>query len=152
MKRTPLARKTELRANAPMPRKPIKRNLSSKNPAFLRDKKAKRQRMRDKRWRSQQYLAFVKSQPCCNCQGPGRDPHHVIGLHWGLSGQGLTAPDSFAMSLCRECHNDVHRSPELQQMQPRWLRATLRAGLTQFTGETAEALLHALAFLEAQEQ
>tara|TARA_R110000765_G_scaffold195825_2_gene301281 strand:+ start:989 stop:1408 length:420 start_codon:yes stop_codon:yes gene_type:complete len=139
MKRTALARKTPLKAKKPMARKPIKR-------------KSSRKQSTDKRWRSEQYLAFVKSQPCCNCQGPGLDPHHVIGLHWGLSGQGLTAPDSFAMSLCRACHDAVHRSPELQQMQPAWLRTTLRAGLNQFTGADAEALLHALAFLEAQEQ
>lgn len=45
----------------------------------------------------------------------------------------------------------MHRSPELQQMQPQWLRTTLRAGLNQFTGADAEALLHALAFIEAKE-
>ncbi|MEG3078504.1 hypothetical protein R3F64_01370 [Halomonas sp. 5021] len=139
MKRTPLAHKSPLKNKAPMARKPIKR-------------KATRKQSTDKRWRSEAYLVFVRSLPCCNCQGPGRDPHHVIGLHWGLSGQGLTAPDSFAMSLCRECHDTVHRSPELQQMQPQWLRTTLRAGLKQFTGEAGEQLLHALAFLEAQEQ
>lgn len=137
-----LKRKTPLKAKKPMARKPIKQRRRKAQPA----------KQKDCRWRSEQYLAFVKSQPCCNCQGPGRDPHHVIGLHWGLSGQGLTAPDSFAMSLCRECHDAVHRSPELQQMQPAWLRTTLREGLKQFTGETAEALLHALAYLEAQEQ
>lgn len=138
MKRTPLARKSPLKTKSPIARKALRR-------------KATRKQSTDKRWRSEQYLAFVKSQPCCNCLGPGRDPHHVIGLHWGLSGQGLTAPDSFAMSLCRVCHNEVHRSPELQQMQPQWLRATLREGLKQFTGEDAEALLHALAFIEAKE-
>lgn len=138
MKRSPLARKTPLKTKAPMARKPIKR-------------KAARKKSTDKRWRSEPYLAFVRSLPCCNCQGPGRDPHHVIGLHWGLSGQGLTAPDSFAMSLCRACHDAVHRSPELQQMQPQWLRTTLREGLKQFTGDDGEALLHALAFVEAKE-
>ena len=142
MKRTPLARKTELKRKQPMARKPIKQ----------RRRKAQSEKQKDCRWRSEQYLAFVKSQPCCNCQGPGRDPHHVIGLHWGLSGHGLTASDSFAMSLCRTCHDAVHRSPELQQIQPKWLRTTLRAGLKQFTGADAEALLHALAFLEAKEQ
>lgn len=133
-----LKRKTPLRAKKPMARKPIKR-------------KAVRKQSTDKRWRSEPYLAFVRSLPCCNCQGPGRDTHHVIGLHWGLSGQGLTAPDSFAMPLCRACHNEVHASPELQRMQPAWLRQTLRAGLSQFTGADAEQLLHALAFIEAKE-
>ena len=133
-----LKRKTPLRAKTPMARKPIKR-------------KAVRKQSTDKRWRSEPYLAFVRSLPCCNCQGPGRDPHHVIGLHWGLSGQGLTAPDSFAMPLCRSCHNEVHASPELQRMQPDLLRQTLRAGLSQFIGADTEQLLHALAFIEAKE-
>lgn len=141
MKRTALARKTPLKAKSPMARKPIKQ----------RRRKAQSAKQKDCRWRSEEYLAFVKSLPCCNCLGPGRDPHHVIGLHWGLSGQGLTAPDSFAMPLCRACHDEVHRSPELQRMQPRWLRQTLRAGLSQFTGVDAEQLMRALAFIEAKE-
>ncbi|UQI42732.1 DUF968 domain-containing protein [Vreelandella venusta] len=136
-----LKRKTPLRAKAPMARKPLAK----------RRKKAQSAKQKDVRWRSEPYLAFVRSLPCCNCQGPGCDPHHVIGLHWGLSGQGLTAPDSFAMPLCRACHDEVHRSPELQRMQPHWLRQTLRAGLSQFTGADAEQLLHALAFIEAKE-
>lgn len=138
MKRTPLARKTEPKAKKPMGRKPIKR-------------KATRKKSTDKRWRSEPYLAFVRSLPCCSCGATGCDPHHVIGLHWGLSGQGLTAPDSFAMPLCRRCHEEVHRLPEFQRMQPEFLRVTLRRGLKQFTGADAEQLLHALAFIEAKE-
>lgn len=138
MKRTPLTRKSSLKTKSPMARKPIKR-------------KATRKQSTDKRWRSEAYLAFVRSLPCCSCRGPGRDPHHVIGLHWGLSGQGLTAPDSFAMPLCRACHDAVHRTPELQQMQPQWLRTTLRAGLLRFTGADADQLLNALAFIELKE-
>jgi len=133
-----LKRKTPLRAKAPMARKSIKR-------------KAKRKASTDKRWRSEQYLAFVRSLPCSMCGISGCDPHHVIGLGWGLSGVGLTAPDSFAMPLCREHHQAVHMHPILQYSQPQWLRTTLRAGLKQFTGADAEALLHALAFMEAKE-
>lgn len=133
-----LKRKTPLKAKKPMSRKPIKRKLSRKQST-------------DKRWRSEEYLTFIRSLPCSACGISGCDAHHVIGLHWGLSGQGLTAPDSFAMSLCRTCHDAVHRSPELQQMQPQWLRTTLREGLKQFTGDDAEQLMHALAFIEATE-
>lgn len=141
MKRTPLARKTPLKAKKPMTRKPIAKRV----------KKERWGKKEDCRWRSEPYLAFVRSLPCCNCQGPGRDPHHVIGLHWGLSGQGLTAPDSFTMPLCRACHNQVHRDPFMQAEQPRWLRQTIRVGLQQFTGEIADQLSQAQAFIDAKE-
>ncbi len=138
MKRTALARKTPLRAKKPMARKPIKR-------------KAARKQSTDKRWRSEPYLKWVRSQPCCACATYGCDAHHIIGLHWKLSGMGLIAPDSFAMSLCRACHSLTHQNPEMQAMQPDWLRHTLRAGIAQFTGEAREQLTHALAFIEAKE-
>lgn len=133
-----LTRKTPLRAKQPMARKPIKR-------------KATRKQSTDKRWRSEAYLKWVRSLPCCDCGALNCDAHHVIGLKWGLSGMGLTAPDNYAMPLCRDCHTWMHNCPHLQQLQPRWLKATLRAGIAQFTGADAEALLHALAFVEAKE-
>ncbi|RUR48820.1 DUF968 domain-containing protein [Vreelandella populi] len=139
MKRTALARKTPLRTKAPMARKPIKR-------------KATRKQSTDKRWRSEKYLAFVRSLPCMGCGTYGCDAHHVIGLGWGLSGMGLTAPDSYAMSLCRACHTLTHQNTEMQAMQPDWLRHTLRAGIAQFTGETREQLTHALAFIEEKSE
>jgi hypothetical protein len=52
----------------------------------------------------------------------------------------------------RDCHQQIHRLKALRDQQPAFLRTTLRAGLEQFTGADAEALLHALAFLEAREQ
>jgi len=48
-----------------------------------------------------------------------------------------TAPDSYAMPLCRACHDAVHRSPELQQSQPEWLRLTLERAVLAFPGEAA---------------
>jgi len=141
MKRTPLARKTEIKAKKPMARKPLAK----------RRKKAQSAKQKDCRWRSEQYLAFVRSLPCSVCGISGCDAHHVIGLGWGLSGMGLTAPDSFALPLCRAHHQEVHLFPLMQYSQPQWLRTTLRAGLNQFTGADAEALLHALAFIEAKE-
>ncbi|MGM0858640.1 MAG: DUF968 domain-containing protein [Pseudomonadota bacterium] len=133
-----LKRKTPLRANKPMARKPIKR-------------KSSRKQSTDKRWRSEAYLAFVRSLPCCVCGSTPCDPHHVIGLGWQLSGTGLTAPDSFAMPLCRDHHHEVHLFPLMQYSQPQWLRQTIRAGLQQFTGETANQLSQALAFIDAKE-
>jgi len=76
-----------------------------------------------------------------------------------LSGMGLKAPDSFAMPACdpiyghgRDCHQQIHAHKALRERQPAFLRTTLRAGLEQFTGADAEALLHALAFLEPTTQ
>lgn len=131
-----LTRKTLIKAKKPMARKPIKR-------------KATRKQSTDKRWRSEPYLKWVRSQPCMACGIYGCDAHHIIGLHWNLSGMGLTAPDSFAMSLCRACHSLTHQNPEMQDMQPDWLRHTLRAGIQQFDDE---ALMHALAYVEAKQQ
>lgn len=154
-----LKRKTPLRAKKPMARKPIKRGLSSRNPAYVRDKKAKRQRMRDKRWRSEQYLAFVRSLPCCVCGATeGVAAHHITGMYQ-LSGTGLKPADSYTMPACdpiykhsRDCHQQIHAIKALRDQQPAFLRTTLRAGIAQFTGEAQEQLLHALAFLEAKEQ
>ena len=63
---------------------------------------------------------------------------------------GLTAPDSYAMPLCRYHHANVHRLPEMQREQPDWLRQTLRQGIAQFDGVTRDELTHALVFVEAK--
>ncbi|MGP9591093.1 DUF968 domain-containing protein [Halomonas sp. H2] len=144
-----LKRKTPLKAKAPMARKPIKQ----------RRRKAQSAKQKDVRWRSEQYLAFVRSLPCSVCGATeGVAAHHITGMYQ-LSGMGLKPADSFAMPACdpiykhnRDCHQQIHANKALRDMQPTFLRTTLRAGLKQFTGETAEALMHALAFLEAQQQ
>lgn len=132
MKRSPLKRKTPLTAKAGIQRQPMKRTSR-------RQTEARKASRGDVRWRSAEYLAWIRSLPCSCCQGPGGDPHHLIGM-WGLSGAGLTAPDSYAMPLCRACHDAVHRSPEMQQAQPEWLRLTLERAVAAFPGESA---LHA---------
>ncbi len=141
-----LKRKTPLKAKQPMARKPIKR-------------KAARKQGTDKRWRSEQYLAFVRSLPCSVCGATeGVAAHHITGMYQ-LSGMGLKPADSYTMPACdpiykhsRDCHQQIHANKALRDQQPAFLRTTLRAGLAQFTGADAEALLHALAYLEAQEQ
>ncbi len=71
-----------------------------------------------------------------------------------MSGAGLTAPDSYAMPACRTCHRKIHSEPALQQMQPGWLRWTLRAALAERDADLGdgarEELTHALAFVEAK--
>ncbi|MEC8917136.1 MAG: hypothetical protein VX796_05890 [Pseudomonadota bacterium] len=107
----------------------------------------------DARFRSPAYLRWVRSMPCCVCLRDATDAHHVIGLGWGLSGMGMTAPDSFVMPCCRECHGDIHREPELQRHQPDWLLQIIGYGLRQFpTGEIHDALIEARAFIQSKQE
>tara|TARA_R110000851_G_scaffold33896_3_gene90381 strand:+ start:1662 stop:2099 length:438 start_codon:yes stop_codon:yes gene_type:complete len=144
-----LKRKTPLKAKTPMARKPIAK----------RRRKAQSAKQKDCRWRSEQYLAFVRSLPCSVCGATdGIAAHHITGMHQ-LSGMGLKPADSYSMPACdpiykhsRDCHQQIHANKALRDQQPAFLRTTLRAGIAQFTGEAHEQLLHALAFLEAQQQ
>lgn len=132
MKRSQLARKTPLTARKPMQKRRRKQSAAQK----------------ESRFRSPAYLAWLMRQPCCNCRQPSDDPHHVIGLGWNLSGMGLTAPDNYAVGLCRPCHDAVHRDPALQRLQPWWLIDTLNRGLDEFTEEPiVGALCEALEFV-----
>jgi hypothetical protein len=105
--------------------------------------------LKAKPFRSRKYLDWVKTQPCVFCSQPADDPHHVKGLPWGLAGGGMTAPDSYAMPLCRPHHNLVHAEPAIQRMQPEWLLWTLNKALKQaWPKETREALLEAREFVQ----
>ena len=125
--------------------------LSARKPMQRRRKETSKRAQRDTRWRSPEYLAWIRTLPCCRCGGPGGDPHHVIGLNWGLSGMGTKAPDSYVMPACRACHQDIHRLPELQRYQPDWLRHTIARGVRRFDGEIREALVQAWEFINAKE-
>lgn len=104
------------------------------------------------RFESKRYRDWVKTLPCCLCGAPADDAHHVIGLRWSLSGMGMTAPDSFVMPLCRPHHNAVHQRPELQRLQPDWLRWTIARGIRSFEdGEIREALAEAWHFIDDKE-
>ncbi|WP_129141506.1 DUF968 domain-containing protein [Modicisalibacter coralii] len=136
MKRSQIARKTPLTARKPMQKRRRKQSSAQK----------------ESRFRSPAYLAFVRSLPCCACGVSPCDPHHVIGLHWGLSGAGMTAPDNYAMPLCRACHGEMHREPGWLQHQPRWLVDTINRGLDEFTDEPiVGALCEALEFIAERE-
>ncbi|SHK53126.1 DUF968 domain-containing protein [Halomonas caseinilytica] len=149
MKRTPLERKSPLRANAPMNRKREKRQ-----PALTGNRRVKKSGAKSQqRFRSERYLRFVRSLPCCCCGGPADSAHHVIGI-WQLGGMALKAPDSFAMPVCDgpgSCHEAIHAHPEALAHQPRWLRHTIALGMQEFDGEIREALVEALAFINKQE-
>ncbi|MDC8803919.1 hypothetical protein PRZ61_10775 [Halomonas pacifica] len=152
MKRTgPIKRKTPLKARQPMRRAKPNAQSNAQNSQKGRHKVQKVAQKAPARWRSPEYLAFVRMLPCCVCGAPADDAHHVIGLHWGLSGMGTTAPDSYAMPVCRSCHQDIHRLPELQRCQPGWLRHTISRGMREFKGDIREALVQAWRFIESKE-
>lgn len=125
--------------------------LAARQPMKKRRRKLQSAAQKDSRFRSPEYLAFVRKLPCMFCGQAPSDAHHVIGM-WHLSGMGMTAPDSFAMSLCRAHHSATHAEPELQRLQPDWLRWTIRRGLAEFDGPIREQLVHALAFIEEKER
>nr|WP_067285763.1 DUF968 domain-containing protein [Marinobacterium profundum] len=104
--------------------------------------------IKPKAYRSTAYIKHLKAMRCICCNGSGGDPHHVIGLPWGLSGMGMTAPDSFAMPMCRGHHSEVHRDVDMQQQQPEWLLWTLQMTIPQFAGELQAQLIQAQAFVE----
>jgi len=52
------------------------------------------------------YLDWVKTLPCCSCDRPADDPHHVHGR--GFKGMGTKVPDYFTIPLCRNCHDALH--------------------------------------------
>ena len=134
-RKTPLKNRSELKGRKPM----------------NRSRKPRRQAANDSAWRSETYLAWVRRQSCVCCTGPGGDAHHVIGLHWGLSGMGTTAPDSYVMPVCRACHQRIHASPELQLSQPAWLRQTIGRATKEFDGEVLVELGRAWHFIADKE-
>lgn len=67
-------------------------------------------------YRSADYLAFVRSHPCCGC-GRRED---VEAHHWAerARGKGQKAPDTRTVPLCVLCHERVHSSGALPGMTP----------------------------------
>ena len=67
---------------------------------------------KDKRWESADYLKFISEMPCANCQLKDGTivAHHLKHIYSPLSGgAGVKASDIFAMPLCFECHDRVHK-------------------------------------------
>ncbi|ATG18050.1 DUF968 domain-containing protein [Providencia alcalifaciens] len=65
---------------------------------------------KSRRWTSEDYLKWVKSQPCCVCGSTADDAHHIIG--YGLGGMGTKAHDLFTIPLCRVHHSELHKDPK----------------------------------------
>ncbi len=56
--------------------------------------------------RSAKYLAYVRSQPCCECFHPAEHAHHHGPK--GSRGTGTKASDTYAVPLCAMCHAEIH--------------------------------------------
>ena len=61
------------------------------------------------RWTNDNYLQWVKKQPCCICNAMADDAHHLIG--YGQGGTGTKAHDLFTIPLCRIHHSELHKDP-----------------------------------------
>ncbi|WP_272574153.1 DUF968 domain-containing protein [Providencia sp. PROV259] len=59
------------------------------------------------RWTNDNYLQWVKKQPCCICNAIADDAHHLIG--YGQGGTGTKAHDLFTIPLCRIHHSELHK-------------------------------------------
>lgn len=55
---------------------------------------------------SRAYLDWVKTLPCCVCDSPADDPHHIVVA--GYKGMGSKTPDFWAIPLCRPHHDELH--------------------------------------------
>lgn len=108
-----LARRTPLARTGPLKRAPMKRKA-----------KAKARVMPDRGpWRSEEYLAFVRSHPCCVCGKPGpSEAHHFGGK--GSHGTGQKCSDAFVSPVDRMCHNDWHTLGTFRDPDDDWEQMT----------------------------
>lgn len=93
MKRSPLKRKSSLKARSPMKKRPRRPRGDADDPG---------------------YLEFVRTLPCC-APGCFRRFRHGQRLVWHIeahhvtgAGMGKKARDDEAMPLCRQHHRDLH--------------------------------------------
>lgn len=63
---------------------------------------------KNKLWRCNNYLRWIRSLPCCNCMHDETVAHHLIGL--GSGTMGAKAGDFQAMPTCIVCHRKIHES------------------------------------------
>jgi len=75
-----------------------------------------------------EYIAWIKTLPCCNCYGQGGEAHHLKGIHH-LSGGSRKAHDLFSVPLCYSCHEAFHKGRIDPNDQNGWLLGTLDKGV-----------------------
>jgi hypothetical protein len=61
--------------------------------------------------RDDDYLAFVREQPCCAC-GKSNEPSEAH--HFGPRGMGERCSDYFAVPVCVKCHRQFHDEGKIE--------------------------------------
>lgn len=61
---------------------------------------------KQKPYRSQKYLAFVRTLNCSACKTTPCHAHHVRGKNTGMQ---TKPPDTHCIPLCPSCHEALHR-------------------------------------------
>ena len=65
-------------------------------------------RFKDNPTRSQAYLDWVETLPCCACRAPADDAHHIINVDGGkMAGK---PSDLQTIPLCRQHHEVLHHN------------------------------------------
>lgn len=84
---------------------------------------------KEKRWRSDKYIKWIKDQPCYICGRDGVDPHHIIGVGH-LGGTATKAPDWATIPLCRQCHTNMHHDTTMWPSQFEMVFSVLGRAIT----------------------
>lgn len=75
---------------------------------------------KQKPFRSDKYLAFIRGLDCCNCGKPpevaGIEAHHINGQGFDR-GKGIKIDDCLTLPLCRICHNEIHANKNAVDQQ-----------------------------------
>jgi hypothetical protein len=88
---------------------------------------------KDTRLKSENYLAWVRTQPCMGCGAEKSiDAHHLRGVG-SLCGGGQKNHDLFVCPLCHDCHAALHNqgwnSERQYEMIVRTLDRAMKAGI-----------------------
>ena len=82
---------------------------------------------KNKRWRSERYLKYVRSLPCAYCGKPADHAHHLIGVG-SLGGMGTKAPDWATLPSCAVCHSRIHQGSWSIMVNVQWEHITRTFG------------------------
>lgn len=70
-----------------------------------------------KRFRSEEYLDFIRLKECCSCGAPGPSfAHHSRKLSYGEPGSSKTS-DLTAVPMCAICHNHEHTGYPMDELE-----------------------------------
>ena len=96
------------------------------------------------RWKSDHYLEWLRTRPCCICSHLAAEPHHVRKRADG--GTGLKPSDAWAVPVCRDCHAHLQRYDTEWELRGRVFKAELEDVYI----EAVKSLTGYLAFLQNQ--